>query len=130
MAAFLIAALLTLSSVTKRIRELGTLKALGWPQRKVVRQVTGESLVQGALGGVLGALLGIGGAAVISAVGVSLKASVAAPAAAAPGRRRARRGRRIFGQGQVASGRPTSRSRARRRRADRCSRSGSRCSAA
>ena len=62
-AAFLIASLLTLSSVTKRIRELGTLKALGWPQRKVVRQVTGESLLQGALGGVLGALIGIGGAA-------------------------------------------------------------------
>ena len=32
-AAFLIASLLTLSSVTKRTRELGTLKALGWPQR-------------------------------------------------------------------------------------------------
>ena len=54
MAAFLIASLLTLSSVTKRIRELGTLKALGWPGRHVVRQVTGESVLQGALGGVLG----------------------------------------------------------------------------
>ena len=53
-AAFLIASLLTLSSVTKRIRELGTLKAIGWPGRHVVRQVTGESLVQGALGGVFG----------------------------------------------------------------------------
>ena len=51
-AAFLIATLLTLSSVTKRIRELGTLKALGWPGRTVVRQVTGESVLQGALGGV------------------------------------------------------------------------------
>lgn len=45
LSAFLIASLLTLSSVTKRIRELGTLKALGWSQRLVVRQVTGESLV-------------------------------------------------------------------------------------
>ena len=44
LAAFLIAGLLTLSSVTKRTRELGTLKALGWPQRLVVRQVTGEAL--------------------------------------------------------------------------------------
>ena len=51
-AAFLIAGLLTLSSVTKRTRELGTLKAIGWPQRLVVRQVTGEALAQGALGGV------------------------------------------------------------------------------
>ena len=33
LAAFLIAGLLTLSSVTKRTRELGTLKAIGWPQR-------------------------------------------------------------------------------------------------
>ena len=32
LSAFLIATLLTLSSVTKRIRELGTLKALGWSQ--------------------------------------------------------------------------------------------------
>jgi ABC-type antimicrobial peptide transport system permease subunit len=104
-AAFLIASLLTLSSVTKRIRELGTLKAIGWPQRKVVRQVTGESLLQGALGGVLGALLGIGGAAAINAIGLTLKASVAAPAApapAGPGPRAAIAG--VFGQGQVTSG--------------------------
>ena len=77
-AAFLIASLLTLSSVTKRIRELGTLKAIGWPQRKVVRQVTGESLAQGALGGIIGGLIGIGAAAVINAIGITLDASVAA----------------------------------------------------
>jgi putative ABC transport system permease protein len=104
-AAFLIASLLTLSSVTKRIRELGTLKALGWPQRKVVRQVTGESLLQGALGGVIGALLGIAGAAAINAVGLSLKASVAAPSApATPGGGPGRVTAGVFGQGQVASG--------------------------
>ena len=38
-AAFLLAVLLTLSSVGKRVRELGTLKALGWTQWLVVRQV-------------------------------------------------------------------------------------------
>ena len=50
-AAFLLAVLLTLSSVGKRVRELGTLKALGWTQWLVVRQVVGESLAQGILGG-------------------------------------------------------------------------------
>ncbi len=84
LAAFLIAGLLTLSSVTKRTRELGTLKAIGWPQRLVVRQVTGEALAQGALGGVLGALIGVGGAALVSAVGPELKATVAEAAQNGP----------------------------------------------
>src|SRR5207247_1721091 len=57
LAAFLIASLLTLASVTKRIRELGTLKALGWRQSLVVRQVTGESLIQGLIGGIAGVAL-------------------------------------------------------------------------
>ncbi len=46
-AAFLLAIVLTLSSVGKRVRELGTLKALGWSQRLVVRQVVAESLDAG-----------------------------------------------------------------------------------
>jgi putative ABC transport system permease protein len=94
-AAFLIAGLLTLSSVNKRVRELGTLKAIGWPQRLVVRQVTGEALAGGALGGVLGALLGVGGAALVTAFAPKLEATVAQAAQAGPG---------PFGQGQVASG--------------------------
>ena len=53
-AAFALAALLALSSVGKRVRELGTLKALGWTQRRVVRQIAGESLAQGILGGIVG----------------------------------------------------------------------------
>jgi ABC-type antimicrobial peptide transport system permease subunit len=76
-AAILIASLLTLSSVTKRIRELGTLKAVGWSQRLVVRQVTGESLLQGLLGAVFGVLIGVGGALLIGALGLTLKATVA-----------------------------------------------------
>ena len=96
-AAFLIACLLTLASVTKRVRELGTLKALGWRQRLVVRQVTGEALVQGLLGGIVGVALGIGAAGVITYVSPSLQATVAQAATQGP---------RIiaFGQGSVSSG--------------------------
>jgi ABC-type antimicrobial peptide transport system permease subunit len=95
LAAFLIATLLTLSSVHKRVRELGTLKALGWRQRLVVRQVTGEALVQGALGGLLGAALGVAGAAVINAIGPTLEASVEAESSGGFG---------PFGQGSVRAG--------------------------
>ena len=74
-AAFLLAALLTLSSVGKRVRELGTLKALGWTQRLVVRQVVGESFAQGVMGGVLGVALGVGIAAAIGAFAPTLTAT-------------------------------------------------------
>jgi ABC-type antimicrobial peptide transport system permease subunit len=74
--AFLIASLLTLGSVTKRIRELGTLKALGWSQRLVVRQITGESVVQGLLGGMFGVVLGIAGAFLVGALIPSLEATL------------------------------------------------------
>jgi putative ABC transport system permease protein len=43
-----------------------------------VRQVAGESLAQGVLGGAVGAALGLGAAALIGAVGISLEATVAA----------------------------------------------------
>jgi putative ABC transport system permease protein len=74
-AAFLMAALLTLSSVGKRVRELGTLKAIGWTQRLVVRQVVSESVAQGALGGAVGILLGVVAAIIIGAAGPTLTAS-------------------------------------------------------
>ncbi len=74
-AAFLLAALLTLSSVGKRVRELGTLKAIGWTQRLVVRQVVGESVAQGLAGGLLGIGLGVVAAVVVDAFGPSLTAS-------------------------------------------------------
>ena len=73
--AFLLAALLALSSVGKRVRELGTLKAVGWTQRAVVRQVVGESLAQGVVGGVLGVALGLFAAVLVDAFGPTLTAS-------------------------------------------------------
>ncbi|MGZ4362008.1 MAG: ABC transporter permease, partial [Gaiellaceae bacterium] len=74
-AAFLVAALLTLSSIGKRVREIGTLKALGWSQRLVVRQVLGECLATGVAGGLVGVVLGVLAAAAIGAFGPSLSAS-------------------------------------------------------
>lgn len=81
--AVLIASLLSLSSVAKRVRELGTLRALGWSRRLVVRQVTGESLLQGLLGGVLGTGIGLGGAALITFFAPTLTASVASASTSA-----------------------------------------------
>lgn len=94
-AAFLIATLLALSSVQKRTRELGTLKALGWRKRLVVRQVTAESVLQGLLGGIAGAALGIAAAAVIGALELELDASVAQAQSGGIGA--------AFGQGRVAA---------------------------
>ncbi len=74
-AAFLLAVLLTLSSVGKRVRELGTLKALGWTQRLVIRQVVGESVAQGVAGGLVGVVLGVLAAVAIGALGPTLTAT-------------------------------------------------------
>ena len=82
-AAFLVAALLTLSSIGKRVREIGTLKALGWSQRLVVRQVLGECLATGIAGGLVGVVLGVLAAAAIGAFGPSLSASSTTGAAGA-----------------------------------------------
>lgn len=74
-AAVLIAVLLTLSSVTKRVRELGTLSALGWSRGLIIRQVLAESFTQGALGGIIGATLGVITAFGVSAAKVTLSAA-------------------------------------------------------
>lgn len=73
--AFMLAAVLTLSSIAKRVREIGTLRALGWTRKLVIRQVAGESLMQGVAGGVLGVVLGVVAAVVIDAFGPTLTAS-------------------------------------------------------
>jgi putative ABC transport system permease protein len=82
-ATFAIASLLTLSSVAKRVRELGTLKALGWGRMTVVRQVAMESVAQSALGGAVGAAIGIGVAFAIAKFAPPLQASVPASASGA-----------------------------------------------
>lgn len=71
-AAFGLAILFTVSGVNRRTRELGTLKAIGWPRGRVVRQVAGESVVQGLLGGMLGVLLGVVAVVVLNLSGITL----------------------------------------------------------
>src|SRR3954452_674386 len=70
-----IAALLVLSSVAKRTRELGTLRALGWTRSRVVGLVLGESAALGLLGAVIGTAIGVGAAALVSEVVPPLKAT-------------------------------------------------------
>jgi ABC-type lipoprotein release transport system permease subunit len=75
-AAFAVAALLTMSGVSRRVREFGTLKAIGWRGRRIVGQVMGESLVHGLLGGALGIGLGVLGAFLVSSLAPELTATV------------------------------------------------------
>ena len=58
-AAFIIVSLLTVLSINKRTREIGTLKAIGWSNRTVVRQILMESIVLGVIGALLGVGLGL-----------------------------------------------------------------------
>ncbi|MFF8725286.1 ABC transporter permease [Streptomyces sp. NPDC015171] len=75
-AAFLVAGLLTSSAVSRRVREFGTLKALGWKSGRVTRQVIGEAMVNGLVGGALGIALGLAGAYAVTAVSPGLKAQI------------------------------------------------------
>ncbi len=84
LAAFVLAALLTTSSVTRRVREFGTLKAMGWHSRRIVGQVLGESVVQGLVGGALGIGLGVLGAFLVTKVAPALTATVTPTTGLAP----------------------------------------------
>lgn len=83
--AVLLSVLLTLSGVSRRTREFGTLKAIGWSNGRVVRQVAGESMVQGLIGGVVGLALGIAGIVVIDLVKPTVAAAAASTAEGGPG---------------------------------------------
>lgn len=75
-AAFLIAILFTISGVTRRTREFGTLKAIGWSNRRIVGQVAGESVVQGVIGGVIGVAVGLLGVLVVNLISPTLTGSI------------------------------------------------------
>ena len=93
-AAFGLASLLTMAAVSRRVREFGTLKALGWRSRRVIGQVMGESVVIGIAGGLLGVVLGFAGAALVAKFAPPLTATVGqTTGSATPG------GTRQFGGG-------------------------------
>ncbi|MDR7186650.1 ABC-type antimicrobial peptide transport system permease subunit [Microbacterium trichothecenolyticum] len=66
--ALVLAVLFTISGVSRRTREFGTLKAIGWSNGRVVGQVAGESVVQGAIGGVIGLVIGLAGIIAINLI--------------------------------------------------------------
>ncbi len=87
-AAFAMACLLMLAAVSRRVRDFGILKAIGWRSRRIVGQVLGEAAVIGAAGAAAGVGLGFAGAAIIAAVGPTVSATVGAdnyPQPAVPG---------------------------------------------
>ena len=84
-AAFGLASLLTVSTVSRRVREFGTLKALGWRNRRILSQIMGEALAIGLIGGAAGVALGFGGAALVQALAPPLTATTQTSAPAGPG---------------------------------------------
>ena len=105
-AAFLLASLLTMSAVSRRIREFGTLKALGWKSRRVVFQVMGESIAIGIVGGVVGVGLGFLGAAAVGKFAPPMTASLSSgtTGTATPGGARSFGGGGGFGGGAGGGG--------------------------
>lgn len=63
-----LAVLFTTSGIARRTRELGTLKAIGWSNGRIVRQVAGESMVQSLIGGLAGLVVGLAGVLVINLI--------------------------------------------------------------
>lgn len=82
-ASFAVAGLLAIAAVTRRTRELGTLRALGWTSRRITGQIIGESLATGVAGAVAGLAAGFAGTALINGLAPTLSAT--APRGNGPG---------------------------------------------
>jgi putative ABC transport system permease protein len=71
-----VASLLTVAAVGRRVREFGTLKALGWRSGRITAQVMGETLAMGVGGARAGFTLGLGGGPPPPAAAPKLTATV------------------------------------------------------
>jgi putative ABC transport system permease protein len=97
--AFLLACLLTTAAVSRRVREFGTLKALGWTSRRIVGQVVGEAITIGVIGGIVGVGLGYLGSALAGHYYHTVTATLGSTTGSAtPG------GARFFGGGGAGGG--------------------------
>jgi ABC-type antimicrobial peptide transport system permease subunit len=65
-----------MAAVSRRVREFGTLKALGWTSRRIVGQVVGEAITIGIIGGAVGVGLGFLGSALVGHFSPALTAAV------------------------------------------------------
>lgn len=74
LAAFSVTVLLTLGSVAKRVKEIGTLRAVGWSRRRVVGQLVVETVGIGIGGAVIGIVIGAAMAAAITEYAPALNA--------------------------------------------------------
>lgn len=72
-----LAVLFTISGISRRTRELGTLKAIGWSNSRVVGQVAGESMVQALIGGIAGVVLGLIGVVIINVIAPTISSTPA-----------------------------------------------------
>ncbi|ADP81008.1 ABC transporter permease [Pseudofrankia inefficax] len=99
-AAFVLAILFTISGVTRRTRDFGTLKAIGWSNGRIVRQVGTESVFQGLIGGVVGLGIGLLGILWINSSHIKLAGTTASTAAGAANTAR----RAAFGNGGGGGG--------------------------
>ncbi|WEK14769.1 MAG: ABC transporter permease [Candidatus Microbacterium phytovorans] len=80
-----LAVLFTISGISRRTREIGTLKAIGWSNGRVVGQVAGESVVQALLGGVIGVALGLAGVLAVNLISPTISSAPASDATTGPG---------------------------------------------
>jgi putative ABC transport system permease protein len=83
-AAFAVASLLSAAAVARRVREIGTLKALGWRTRRIVAQIMGEYAAIGLVGALLGIAVGFAGAALVDVLAPNLAATVSNNPGTAP----------------------------------------------